>query len=160
MLQSTAEKYGYHQFISMQGFYNLLYREEEREMIPYCKATGVGYMPWSPLAAGVVAHSWEDRTDKRESTDPFLKMLFRDNEHGSEKDTVARVERLAKEKGVSMAQIALAWAMGEDGKMAPIAGLDSTERVDQAVAAIKVKLSREERKQLEGPYVPKEALTF
>ncbi|KAK5717405.1 CSG1/SUR1-like protein [Elasticomyces elasticus] len=160
MLQSTAEKHGWHQFISMQGFYSLLYREEEREMIPYCRATGVGYMPWSPLAAGVLAHSWEDRSDKREATDPYLKMLFRDSDHGSERDIVEKVEELAKNKGVGMAQVALAWATGEDGMFAPIAGLDSKERVDQAVLAMKVKLTPEERESLEGPYVPKAAMPF
>lgn len=102
MLQNVAARNGWHQFVSMQGFYNLLYREEEREMNPYCKATGVGLFPWSPLAAGVLAHPWSDRSDPRESSDPFLKLLFRSSEDGADKVIVGRVEELANKKGVCL----------------------------------------------------------
>jgi aryl-alcohol dehydrogenase-like predicted oxidoreductase len=143
MLQNIAEKHGWHRFISMQGFYNLLYREEEREMFPYCTATGVGLLPWSPLAAGVLAHSWTDRSDKREQQDVFLKALFRSSEDKSAEEIVHRVSVLAHEKGISMAQVATAWVLSKECT-APILGLDSVERIDQAVRAIKIKLTAEE----------------
>ncbi|KAJ5742388.1 uncharacterized protein N7511_011407 [Penicillium nucicola] len=159
MLQSIAEKHGWHKFISMQGFYNLLYREEEREMFPYCQATNVGLLPWSPLAAGVLAHSWTDRSDKREEQDVFLKALFRNGEDQTAKVIVGRVEKLAAQKGVSMAQVATAWVLSKRGT-APILGLDSVERIDQAVDALKISLTEAEIKYLEEPYVPKQAMTF
>ncbi|RDW63613.1 aldo-keto reductase-4 [Coleophoma cylindrospora] len=157
-LQNVADKNGWHKFISMQGFYNLLYREEEREMIPYCEATGVGLLPWSPLAAGVLAHPWTDRTDPREQTDVFLKMLFRSDESVAAQEIVNRVETVAKEEGVSMAQVAAAWVFSKGAS--PIMGLDSIQRIDEAVEAIKVKLTEEKIKYIEEAYKPKVALTF
>jgi aryl-alcohol dehydrogenase-like predicted oxidoreductase len=161
MLQNVAEKHGWHKFISMQGFYNLLYREEEREMIPYCQHTGVGLLPWSPLAAGVLAHEWDDRTDKREQTDVFLKALFRapGQEQGAAKQIVERVGKVAKEKGISMAQVATAWVLGKKN-CTPILGLDSLERIEQAVEAVGVTLTDEQIQFLEEPYIPKAAMTF
>ncbi|KAH6886799.1 NADP-dependent oxidoreductase domain-containing protein [Thelonectria olida] len=158
MLQNVAEKNGWHKFISMQGMYNLLYREEEREMNPYCNATNVGLVPWSPLAAGVLAHPWTDRTDAREQTDPFLKMLFRSNDHGPEEAIVGRVEELAEKKHVSMAQIAQAWLISKG--CIPICGLETEERIDQAVEATKIQLTEDEIKYLEELYVPKAAFPF
>ena len=155
MLQNVAEKHNWHRFISMQGFYNLLYREEEREMIPYCKATGVGLLPWSPLGAGVLTHPWTDRADKREQSDVFLKALFRGREEEADKEIVSRVEDLSKRKGVTMAQIAMAWVFGK-GSMTPICGLETKERIDQAVQAVKVALHEEEMKYLEAPYLSKQ----
>jgi aryl-alcohol dehydrogenase-like predicted oxidoreductase len=159
MLQNIAEKHGWHKFISMQGLYNLLYREEEREMFPYCAATGVGLLPWSPLAAGVLAHAWTDRSDKREQQDVFLKALFRSSEDGTAEEIVHRVSVLAHEKGISMAQVATAWVLSKEST-APILGLDSVDRIDQAVEAIKVKLTAEEVAFLEKPYLPKSAMSF
>ncbi|KAF4766288.1 hypothetical protein N7455_005292 [Penicillium solitum] len=159
MLQNTAEKHGWHKFISMQGFYNLLYREEEREMFPYCHATGVGLLPWSPLAAGVLAHAWTDRSDKREEQDVFLKLLFRNGEDQTGKVIVSRVQEVAAKKGVSMAQVATAWVLSKRGT-APILGLDSVDRIDQAVDAVKVSLTEAEVQYLEEPYVPKQAMPF
>jgi aryl-alcohol dehydrogenase-like predicted oxidoreductase len=143
----------------MQGFYNLLYREEEREMIPYCHATGVGLLPWSPLAAGVLAHAWTDRSDAREQSDVFLKALFRSKEEEAAKEIVRRVEEIAGKKGVSMAQVATAWVLGKK-ESTPIMGLDSIERVEQAVEALAVQLTEEEVLFLEEPYIPKAAMTF
>ncbi|CZR53859.1 probable voltage-gated potassium channel subunit beta-1 channel subunit beta-1) [Phialocephala subalpina] len=154
MLQNVAEKHGWHKFVSMQGFYNLLYREEEREMNPYCKATGVGLFPWSPLAAGVLAHSWQDRSDSREKSDVFLKALFRGREEAADKEIVSRVEEISKKKGCTMAQVAMGWVFAKGG-MTPICGLMNVEQIDQAVEGIKVKLTEEECKYLEEPYVPK-----
>lgn len=138
----------------MQGLYNMIYREEEREMIPYCKATGVGLLPWSPLAAGVLTHPWADRTDQRETSDIFLKALFRGNEVEADKAIVSRVEALAKRKGVSMAQVATSWIVSRGG-MAPICGLETKERIDQAVEALEVILTKDECRYLEELYVPK-----
>jgi aryl-alcohol dehydrogenase-like predicted oxidoreductase len=154
MCQNIAEKHGWHRFISMQGLYNLLYREEEREMNAYCKATGVGLLPWSPLSAGVLAHPWEDRTDDREKSDVFLKAMFRANELAADKSIVGRVEELAKKKSVLMAQIAIAWVLSKGGMM-PIMGLSTKDQIDQAVGAISVTLTAEEVKYLEEPYIPK-----
>ncbi|RBA21320.1 alcohol dehydrogenase [Fusarium proliferatum] len=158
MLQNAAEKNGSHEFISMQGLYNLLCREEEREMNPYCNYTGVGLFPWSPLAAGVLAHSWTDRTDDREQKDPLLKLLFRGEDQNTNRAVVDRVEELAQKKGVAMAQIAQSWLIAK-GCM-PICGLESEERIDQAVGALQVKLSDEETKHLEELYVPKMSFPF
>ncbi|KAH6717645.1 aldo-keto reductase-like protein [Leptodontidium sp. MPI-SDFR-AT-0119] len=159
MCQNVAEKNGWHKFISMQGLYNLLYREEEREMNDYCRATGVGLFPWSPLSAGVLAHPWEDRTDEREKSDVFLKALFRDVELQADKNIVNRVEEIAKKKGVPMAQIAIAWVISKGGIM-PIMGLTTKEQIDQAVQALSVKLTEEECQYLEEPYVPRAVIGY
>lgn len=153
-LQNIAARNGWHQFISMQNFHNLLAREEEREMIPYCQDAGVGLIPWSPMARGVLARPWGSRSTVRESTDGALKMLIRSRETEADKAIVDRVEELAQKKGVSMAQIAIAWSLSHP-KENPILGLSSKERIDEAVAAIKVQLTAEEIKYLEEPYVPR-----
>jgi aryl-alcohol dehydrogenase-like predicted oxidoreductase len=159
MLQNVAEKNGWHKFISMQGFYNLLYREEEREMNPYCKATGVGLFPWSPLAAGVLAHPLQDRSDNREKSDVFLKALFRGREEAADKEIVSRVEELSKKKKCSMAQVAVGWVMSKGGMM-PICGLMNQEQIDQAVGGVQIKLTEEESKYLEEPYISKAIMGY
>lgn len=151
-LQNLADRHGWHKFISMQNYYNLLYREEEREMLPYCADTGVGIIPWSPVARGVLARPWGSRGTKREATDQFMSILLsRENE--IDKSIVDRVEEVAKRKGVGMAGIATAWALSKG--VSPIVGLSSKERIDQAVAATKMSLSEDEVKYLEEPYLPK-----
>lgn len=153
-LQNTAEKYGYHQFISMQNYHNLIYREEEREMLPYCAATGVGCIPWSPVARGVLTRPWDQRGTDREKSDNFLKTLIRTKETEVDKTIVDRLEEVSKKKGVKMAQVATAWVL-QRPMVNPIIGLSSKERIDEAVEAIKVKLTEEETKYLEEPYMPK-----
>lgn len=153
-LQNIAEKHGWHKFISMQNYYNLLYREEEREMIPYCNNTGVGLIPWSPIARGVLARPWDSRGTEREKGDGFLKALIRSRETEVDKTIVDRVEEVAKKKGISMAQVGTAWCLSKSG-VSPILGMASEDRIDQAVAAVKVKLTEEEMKYLEEPYLPK-----
>ncbi|KAJ9200999.1 hypothetical protein DTO164E3_3748 [Paecilomyces variotii] len=153
-LQNIAARNGWHQFISMQNYHNLIAREEEREMIPYCQDTGVGLIPWSPLARGVLARPWGERSSVRESTDRVVSFLVRGRETEGDRMIVNRLEEIAKKKGVSMAQVATAWSLSHKG-MNPILGLNSKERIDEAVAAIKVKLSEEEIKYLEEPYVAK-----
>ncbi|KAL8838522.1 MAG: hypothetical protein Q9170_002102 [Blastenia crenularia] len=153
-LQNIADKHGWHKFISMQNFHNLIYREEEREMIPYCADTGVGCIPWSPIARGVLARPWGDRSTLRESSDKFLHNLIRARETEVDKEIVDRLEKVAKKKGVKMAQVATAWVLKRD-MVNPIIGLGSKERIDEAVAAVKIKLTDEEAKYLEEPYLPK-----
>ena len=152
-LQHVAEKNGWHKFISMQNFYNLLYREEEREMIPYCKATGVGIVPWSPIARGVLSRPWDARSTKREETDAVLHRLIRSRETEADKAIVNRVEEIAKKKGASMAQVATAWCLSKGAN--PVVGLSKMERIDEAVAALQLSLTQDEIEFLEQPYVPK-----
>ena len=123
-------------------------------MIPYCKATGVGCIPWSPVARGVLTRPWSERSTSREQTDNFLKSLIRSKETEIDKTIVDRVEEVAKKKGVQMAQVAMAWSLRQE-IVYPIVGLGSKERIDQAVAAVKIKLTDEEAKYLEEPYAPK-----
>lgn len=138
----------------MQNYHNLLYREEEREMLPYCRASGVGCIPWSPVARGVLTRPWGDRSTKREETDNFLKSLIRSKETEIDKNIVNRLEEVAKKRGVGMALVAIAWSIKQEG-VNPIVGLGSRERIDQAVEAVKFKLSDEEAEYLEEPYMPK-----
>lgn len=152
-LQWIARTNGWHEFISMQNYHNLLYREEEREMLPYCQASGVGVLPWSPVARGVLCRSWNTRNTKREETDNFLKSLIRKRETQVDKAIVDRVEEVAKKNGVSMTCIATAWSIYKG--CCPIIGLGSKERVEEAVFNANFKLSEEDAKYLEEPYQPK-----
>ena len=155
MLQNIADVDGWHRFISMQNYHNLIYREEKREMLPYCRVTGVGCIPWSPVARGVLARPWSERSTKRESSDNFLKSLIRSKETDIDKAIVDRLEEVAKKKGVDMAQVAIAWFIRQEA-VNPIVGLSSKERIDQAVQAVKIKLTDEEAKYLEEPYISKQ----
>ncbi|KAL9100209.1 MAG: hypothetical protein Q9163_004392 [Psora crenata] len=153
MLQNIAEINGWHKFISMQNYHNLIYREEEREMLPYCRATGVGCIPWSPVARGALTRPWSDRSTLREKTDDYLEALVRSTETDADKAIVDRVEEIAKKKGVGMAEIAMAWSLKQG--VNPIVGLGSKERIDQAVEVVKLQLTDEEARYLEEPYMPK-----
>ncbi|THX16408.1 Aldo/keto reductase [Aureobasidium pullulans] len=157
-LQNIAETNNYHKFISMQNYHNLLYREEEREMIPYCKHTGVGLIPWSPMARGVLARPWNSRSSIRESSDNTLKALIRNKETEIDQKIVGRVEEVAGKKGVSMAAVAVAWSIGKGD--IPILGLGSVGRIDEAVENCKVRLTEEEMKYLEEAYMPKAVTGF
>ncbi|KAH7135725.1 NADP-dependent oxidoreductase domain-containing protein [Dendryphion nanum] len=152
-LQNIAEKHSWHKFISMQNYYNLLYREEEREMIPYCQDTGVGLIPWSPIARGALTRPWSDRSTKRATTDKFLDLLVHQREDKIDQEIIGRVEEVAKKRGVSMACVATAWCV-EKGVM-PIIGLSSKERIEEAVVNSNFKLSEEDVKFLEEKYAPK-----
>lgn len=153
-LQNVADKHGWHKFISMQNYYNLLYREEENEMIPYCNHTGVGLIPWSPVARGALTRPWNDRTTLREKTDNYLKVLVRSRDDKVDEEIIGRVEQVAKKMNKSMAQIAIAWCLSKKG-VSPIVGLNKKERMDEAIEAYKIKLSEEDMKFLEEPYMPK-----
>ncbi|KAF1997386.1 Aldo/keto reductase [Amniculicola lignicola CBS 123094] len=152
-LQNIAEKNGWHKFVSMQNYYNLIYREEEREMIPYCKDTGVGLIPWSPIARGALTRPWSDRSTKRAETDKFLEMLVHGREDKIDQEIIGRVDEVAKKNNVSMACIATAWCV-KKGVM-PIIGLGSKKRIEEAVENIAFKLSDEDAKYLEEKYAPK-----
>ncbi|KAI9717172.1 MAG: hypothetical protein M1812_004920 [Candelaria pacifica] len=154
-LQTIASTHNYHQFISMQNYYNLLYREEEREMIPYCLDTGVGLIPWSPIARGALTRPFNSRDTKREKSDSFLHMLIRSRESEVDKAIIDRVEEIAKKRGVSMATIATAWVLGKEG-VNPIIGLSTKERIDQAVENVGYRLKEEDAKYLEEVYLPKQ----
>jgi aryl-alcohol dehydrogenase-like predicted oxidoreductase len=141
-------------FASMQNHYNLIYREEEREMIPQCRDQGVGIIPWSPLARGFLAGSRTasgERLTTRAGTDPFLDSLYRPD---LDFPVIDRVAEVAAERGVSSAQIALAWLLHKPGVTAPIVGATKLEHVDDALAAEGLSLSDEEIARLEEPYVP------
>jgi len=152
-LQYIAKTNGWHKFISMQNYYNILYREEEREMIPLCRDLGVGILPWSPLARGVLAHKWNDRGSKREQTDKLLKSLVRGQDNPVDKELVDRVADIAEQRGTLMSTVALAWCLKKG--VYPITGLGSKERIDQAVEAVGFQLTDEEAAYIEEPYQPK-----
>jgi aryl-alcohol dehydrogenase-like predicted oxidoreductase len=137
----------------MQNYLNLLYREEEREMLPYCRDTGVGIIPWSPVARGVLARPWGQRGTVREGSDTTLKAMIRDRESDVDRAIVSRVEEVAQRRKVPMAAVAVAWVLSKGAY--PVVGLSSTERIDQAVAASKLQLTPEEISYLEEPYLPK-----
>jgi len=152
-LQNIAKENGWHRFICMQNFHNLLYREEEREMIPYCLDTGVGLMPWSPLARGILSRPWQSPASKREQTDRFLQRIIRDGETACDAYIVNRVEEVAARRGVSMSAVATAWSLSKG--VSPIIGLSSKARIDEACENVRVRLSDEDIKYLEEPYKPK-----
>ena len=148
-----ADRHGWTRFVSMQNHYNLLYREEEREMIGLCLAEGVGVIPWSPLARGKLTRPWQDEpTTKRAETDQFGKTLYKTD--AADKAVVAAVVALAEKRGVPPAQVALAWLLGKPGVTAPIIGASKPHHLDEAVAALDLKLSSAEVADLEQPYGP------
>ena len=151
-LQYVADKRNWNKFISMQNYYNLLYREEEREMIPLCKNLGVTCIPWSPIARGLLARPWGE-ISSREDSDPTTKRLLRARETSIDREIVGRVEEIAKKREVGMACVATAWSLAKG--CFPIVGLGSVKRIDEALEAVKFKLTDEEIHYLEEPYQPK-----
>jgi 1-deoxyxylulose-5-phosphate synthase len=147
-----AERHGWTRFVTMQNHYNLLYREEEREMIPLCRAEGIGLIPWSPLARGVLAGSRQAGT-VRAKTDDYARLLYGATVEADE-NVVARVREVAAARGVPSAQIALAWLLHKPAVTAPIVGASKPNHLKDAVAALTIKLTAEEMAALEAPYVP------
>jgi aryl-alcohol dehydrogenase-like predicted oxidoreductase len=151
--QHAAERNGWTRFVSMQNHYNLLYREEEREMIPFCIDEGVGIIPWSPLARGWLtgtrARGGERRTTRAE-TDAFQDTLYGEADF----DVVDRLDEVAAERGVAPAQLALAWMLHKPGITAPIVGATKLEHLEDALAAAELEVSGDEIARLEEPYVP------
>lgn len=150
-LQHIADTRGWHKFISMQNYYNILYREEEREMIPYCKDSGIGIIPWSPLARGVLAHQWTTRDTARELTDKLLHKLVRGQSNDVDEALVGRVTEVADRNKVPMATIALAWCLKKN--VYPITGLNTKERIDQAVSSVHFKLSDKDELYIDELYM-------
>ena len=151
-----AERHGWTRFVSMQNHYNLLYREEEREMLGLCREEGVGVIPWSPIARGKLARPWtDDAPTKRAETDQFGKGLYkRAHTEAGDGAVVSAVQALAASRGVPMAQVALAWLLRQPGVTAPIIGASKMRHLDDAAAALDLRLSDEEVAALEAPYVP------
>jgi 1-deoxyxylulose-5-phosphate synthase len=149
---AIAERRGFTRFVSMQNYVNLLYREEEREMLPLCAAERIGVIPWSPLARGRLARDWDDRSARSE-TDEFGKRLYAKSVDADGK-VVERVTQVAAGRGVPRAQVALAWLLGKPVITAPIVGATKLQHLDDALAAVTLKLTAQEIALLEEPYVP------
>jgi aryl-alcohol dehydrogenase-like predicted oxidoreductase len=156
--QYVARLNGWTRFVSMQNHYNLLYREEEREMMPLCAAEGVGVLPWSPLARGRLTREWGEMSNRME-TDEFGKTLYVAAEDSDGK-IVARVGEIAAKRGVPRAQVALAWMAQKPFVTAPIVGASKLHHLDDAVAALSLNLTPEEISLLEEPYVPHPVVGF
>ena len=149
-----ADRLGLSRFVTMQNHYNLIYREEEREMNPLCRAEGIGILPWSPLARGFLAgnRSKVDRGETlRAKTDDYAQKLYYQD---SDFAVVERVSAIARKRGIPNAQVALAWILQQPGVTSPIVGASKMSHLDDAVAAMSVKLDAEELKSLAEPYRP------
>lgn len=154
-----ADLHGWTRFVSMQNHYNLLYREEEREMIPLCKAEGIGIIPWSPLARGRLARPWQSETTKRSETDRFGNTMYSRTEN-ADRSVVNCLTELAAKRDVPQAQLALAWLLSKPEITAPIVGATKPHHLEDAVAALSIRLNPEEIHALEEPYVPHPVLGF
>jgi aryl-alcohol dehydrogenase (NADP+) len=154
----VADRHGWTRFVSMQNHYNLIYREEEREMMPLCREEGVGVIPWSPLARGFLAgnRSRQDRGETlRARSDDFAHQMY----YADADFTVAdRVSEIANRRGVKPAQVALAWLLAQPGVTAPIVGASKLPHLDDAIAALGIRLDESELKRLEEPYQPHRVL--
>ena len=153
--QYVAEQNGWTKFISMQNHYNLLNREEEREMMPLCVDQGVGVIPWSPLARGRLTRDWDNATSRSE-TDEFGKGLYKPEDQV----IVERVAEVALELGAPRAQVALAWVLSKSFVTSPIVGATKEAHIDDAVAACEIQLSAEHVARLEEPYTPHGSVGF
>jgi len=152
---SASERHGWARFVTMQNHYNLVYREEEREMIPLCEAEGVALITWSPLARGLLAGTRISPKDaestRRAQSDEIARKLY---DQPGDQEVIDAVRKVAAQRGISPAQIALAWLLSKPAVAAPIIGATKMEHLDDAVAALSVELSAQEIQQLEAPYRP------
>ena len=152
---SLSERHGWARFVTMQNHYNLLYREEEREMMPLCEAEDVAVIPWSPLARGLLAGTRRSPTDaqstRRAESDDFARKLY---DQPSDQDVIDAVRDVAKGRGVPPARVALAWLLSRPAVAAPIIGATKLPHLDDAVAALDLELSADEIRRLEAPYRP------
>ena len=149
----VAEQHGWTRFVSMQDHLNLIYREEEREMLPLCRAEGIGVIPYSPLAAGRLTRDWSADSSLRAETDQVAKMKY-DSTADTDQEVVKRVAELAARYGVLRVHIALAWLLQKEPVTAPIIGATKLSHLDDAAGALAVKLAPEDVAYLEEPYVP------
>lgn len=156
--QNVAERHGWTRFVTMQNYLNLLYREEEREMIPLCRDQGVGLLPWSPLARGKLTRDWDEQTQRAE-TDQYAKSLYARTDDADRRVAEA-VAKVASARGIPRAQVALAWVTQTKGVSAPIVGASKTGHIDDAIAALSVRLTPDEIAAMEAPYVPHEVTGF
>jgi 1-deoxyxylulose-5-phosphate synthase len=154
-----AQQHGWSRFVSMQNYYNLLYREEEREMIPLCQAEGIGVIPWSPLARGRLARPWQTENTKRSETDQFGKSLYAQTEELDHK-VVDRLGRISEQRGAPRAQVALAWMLSKPAITSPIVGATKPYHLSDAAAALSLRLTPEEIASLEELYAPHPVLGF
>ncbi|MDB5549637.1 MAG: aldo/keto reductase [Tardiphaga sp.] len=154
----TSRLNGWTEFVSMQNHVNLLNREEERDMLPFCADQGIAVMPWSPLARGRLTRAW-DESSERQETDEFGKGLYK-NSIESDQRIVEQVAQIADARGVSRAQVALAWLLQRPGISAPIVGASKPHHLTEAVAALKLHLTDDEVTRLEAPYVPHPVVGF
>ncbi|HEY2431598.1 MAG TPA: aldo/keto reductase [Vicinamibacterales bacterium] len=154
-----ADRNGWTRFVSMQNHYNLVYREEEREMMPLCRQEGIAVIPWSPLARGFLAGTRRRgaprQATERERTDRYAHDLYYSD---ADYDVAEAVSAVATEKGITPAQVALAWLLRQPGVTAPIIGASKMAHLDQAVSAVGVTLSDDETRRLEAPYIPHRVL--
>jgi aryl-alcohol dehydrogenase (NADP+) len=145
----VAGQNGWTRFVSMQDHYNLLYREEEREMLPLCGDEGIGVIPWSPLARGRLTRDWNDVTE-RSAIDEFGKQLY--SEH--DRPIVEKVAEIAAERSISRGQVGLAWLHSKSVVTAPIVGVTKLPQLEDALASVEVELTADEIERLEMPYEP------
>ncbi len=159
----AAERHGWTRFVSMQNHYNLLYREEEREMLPLCAAEGIGVIPWSPLARGRLTRDWSEETP-RSRTDEFgrraVDAIAASGLLESDRAVAERVAQIAAQRGVPQAGVALAWLLAKPAVSAPIVGATRLEHLEDAVAAVELELGEEEIELLEAPYAPHPVVGF
>jgi 1-deoxyxylulose-5-phosphate synthase len=148
----VAQQHNWSRFVTMQNYVNLLYREEEREMLPLCESEGIGVIPWSPMARGRLTRDWNTNSARSE-TDEFGRSLYAQTED-ADRRIVERVGEIAAARGVPRAQVALAWVLQKSMISAPIVGATKPHHLDDAVAALSLKLSAQEIQQLEELYVP------
>jgi 1-deoxyxylulose-5-phosphate synthase len=151
----TSSQHGWTRFSTMQNHYNLLHREEEREMLPLCADQGIGVIPWSPLARGRLARDW-DATSARSETDEFGKSLYQDGD----RKIVEAVAQVASARGVAPAHVALAWVLRHPSVAAPIVGMTKASHLDDAVAALTLSLSEDEVARIEEHYTPRSIVGF
>ncbi len=154
----VAQAHGWTRFVTMQNYLNLLYREEEREMLPLCEAEGIGVIPWSPLARGRLTRDWDETTERSE-TDLFGRTLYQRTADADRK-IVERVTEIAAEREVPRAQVALAWVLAKEEVSAPIVGASKPRHLEDAIAALELPLSDREIDRLEEPYLPHEVVGF
>jgi 1-deoxyxylulose-5-phosphate synthase len=154
-----ADLHGWTRFVSMQNYYNLVYREEEREMMPLCQSEGIGVIPWSPLARGRLARPWQSENTKRFDTDQFGKILYSKTEE-ADRRVVNRVTELSEKRGVPHAQLALAWMLSKPYVTSPIVGATKPHHLTDAIAALCLRLTPEEIASIEEPYTPHPVLGF
>jgi 1-deoxyxylulose-5-phosphate synthase len=154
-----ADLHGWTRFVSMQNHYNLLYREEEREMIGVCQSEGIGVIPWSPLARGRLSRAWQSESTKRVETDKFGNAMYSKTEEADRK-VVDRLGEVAEKRGVPRAQLALAWLLSKPAVNSPIVGATKRHHLEDAAAAVSLRLTPEEIALLEEPYTPHPVLGF